>query len=127
MTNISGESSSVTSVRGWLVRNIGGSPPEFPGSARARGGTTLTRAPIVLYAALPHPSQPALQELRRQPLEVARDQREAVREQQHAEQHEQRARRAVDPHDVGAEALEPREEAVRSEERRVGKECRSRW
>src|SRR2546426_1011933 len=112
MTNISGESSSVTSVRGSLVRNIGGSPPEFPGSARARGGTTLTHAPIVLYAAMPHPSQPALQELRGQPLEVARDQREAVREQQHAEQHEQRARGAVDPHDVGAEALEPREEAV---------------
>src|SRR2546428_1786294 len=98
MTNISGESSSVTSVRGWLVRNIGGSPPEFPGTARARGGTTPTHAPIVLYAAPPHPPQPALHELRGQPLEVAPAQRATGREQHHAPRHEQHAPPAGHPH-----------------------------
>src|SRR5712692_386899 len=88
MTSAAVESSSVTSVGGSLARNIGGSPLAAPSL------------------------QPALQELRRQPLQVARDEREAVREEQHAEQHEQRARDAVHPHDVGAEALEPREKAV---------------
>src|SRR5438309_5180124 len=56
--------------------------------------------------------QPALQELRCQSLQVARDEGEAVCEKQYAEQPEQRARGAIHPHDVGAKALEPREEPV---------------
>src|SRR3989441_714113 len=96
MTSASVESSFVTSVRDRRHPNIGESPLEL-----------YCLEPLLLPA-----SQPALQELRRQSLQVAGDEREAIREQQHAEQQQQRARGAVHPHDVGAKALEPGEEAV---------------
>src|SRR3989475_12942843 len=61
--------------------------------------------------------QPALQKLRRQPLQPPREQREAIGDEEDTQQDEQRSGDAVHPDDVGPEPLEPAEEAVQRERR----------
>src|SRR5467141_3163499 len=56
--------------------------------------------------------QPAPQELRRQPLQVTRQQREAVGDEQKTEKNEEGSRDPVHPHEVGPEPLEPGQKAV---------------
>src|SRR6266550_2362571 len=67
-----------------------------------------------------HPSraprlQPALQKLRRQPLQPSCEQREPIGEEQKAQENEQRSRDAVHPTEVAPEPLEPAEEPLQRE------------
>src|SRR5207237_9293304 len=61
--------------------------------------------------------EPPRQELRREPLQAARQQRKAVRDEQQAEEDHQDTGEAIDPDDVGPEPLEPDEEAIERERR----------
>src|SRR5205809_5528723 len=61
--------------------------------------------------------QPALQELRRQPLQPPREQGEAIGDEEDTQQDEQRSGDTVHTDDVGADPVEPAEEAVQREPR----------